>query len=518
LLPYLKKLGFNTLHLLPITPIGQDGRKGDLGSPYAIKNHYEIDPNIIDPFVPFSGEQQLAALIEACHGLEIRVVLEFILRTSAKDADWVKVHPKWYYWIKEEVKNFEAPTFPKDDLIKIKKIPLGKGKYIPPPENYQKIFTSPPKTNSIKGDEYYTGTSNETKVKIPSAFADWPPDDPQPPWTDVTYLKFYNNPPDKNFNYIAYNTIRFYDPDLDKRENINSELWDKLTDLIPFYQKKYGIDGVMIDMGHALPEAFKNEMIKKARNINPQFAFWDEKFEEDQHSIKEYNAIIGNTWHLAFQRNGLLTILENSEKGHHLNYFACGETHNSPRFGHNNPQRKKQLWLLLNLLPKGMPFLHQGFELNEWIPVNTGLNIRKRLSSKLKNEKLPLFKKTLLNWTSQKNIIPFIEKLNHFRRENSGLFDEKAITQIHQLENKKIVWIKKKRKHKEFIFLFNLHHKNSVSVHLDEIGLTHYQPINIFNSDKHSETSTEIIKLSRSGFFILKSPYPIKKNPTLTKN
>ena len=40
LIPYLQYLGINTIHLLPITEIGKAGRKGDLGSPYAIKNPY----------------------------------------------------------------------------------------------------------------------------------------------------------------------------------------------------------------------------------------------------------------------------------------------------------------------------------------------------------------------------------------------------------------------------------------------------------------------------------------------
>ena len=47
-----------------------------------------------------------------------------------------------------------------------------------------------------------------TRVRIPGAFADWPPDDNQPPWTDVTYLRMYDHP---DFNYMAYNTIRMYD-------------------------------------------------------------------------------------------------------------------------------------------------------------------------------------------------------------------------------------------------------------------------------------------------------------------
>ena len=35
-------MGFDYLYLLPVHPIGKVGRKGDLGSPYAIADYMEI--------------------------------------------------------------------------------------------------------------------------------------------------------------------------------------------------------------------------------------------------------------------------------------------------------------------------------------------------------------------------------------------------------------------------------------------------------------------------------------------
>jgi len=114
-----------------------------------------------------------------------------------------------------------------------------------------------------------------TRVRIPGAFADWPPDDNQPPWTDVTYLRMYDHP---DFNYIAYNTIRMYDVRLARPENAVASLWDSIAGVIPHYQREFGIDGVMIDMGHALPMPLKQRIVSTSREINPDFAFWDENF------------------------------------------------------------------------------------------------------------------------------------------------------------------------------------------------------------------------------------------------
>jgi len=49
LLPYIKKLGANTLYLLPLTEIGTANRKGSLGSPYAIKDPMKLDPKLAEP-------------------------------------------------------------------------------------------------------------------------------------------------------------------------------------------------------------------------------------------------------------------------------------------------------------------------------------------------------------------------------------------------------------------------------------------------------------------------------------
>lgn len=45
-LPRLKNLGIDIIWLMPIYPIGEVNRKGSLGSPYAVKNYTEINPEL----------------------------------------------------------------------------------------------------------------------------------------------------------------------------------------------------------------------------------------------------------------------------------------------------------------------------------------------------------------------------------------------------------------------------------------------------------------------------------------
>lgn len=443
LLPYLKQLGVNTLHLLPITQIGVAGRKGDLGSPYAIKNPMKIDPLLADPIVDCPVDEQFSAFVEAAHRMGMRVVQEFIFRTVSIDSDWIATHPEWFYWIKNS-KNYGPPEFPAEDLKIIKQIPFGKGKHLPPPESYRKIFTLPP-----------TRKSND--LTVASAFADWPPDDLQPPWTDVTYLRLYDYDyhASNNFNYIAYNTIRYYDPELARPENRNLAAWEAISEIIPHYQKKFGIDGAMIDMGHALPNELKKMIIRKARKNNPDFAFWDENFENTIQTKNEgYNAVIGGSWYNITKRNGFRKEILSANKKRPLPYFGTAETHNSPRYGFRKKNKKLASWILFNLLPQTIPFLHNGFELNEKLPVNTGLNFSKKDHEDLREAPLPLFWKNALNWETKSGIISEIIFLQGIKNKYPWIFDKGNISFI-QSDNKRVCGFYKNHKNKELIVLFN---------------------------------------------------------------
>ena len=51
-LPRLKDLGVDILWLMPIHPIGLKNRKGTLGSPYAVRDYYGVNPEFGTPGGP----------------------------------------------------------------------------------------------------------------------------------------------------------------------------------------------------------------------------------------------------------------------------------------------------------------------------------------------------------------------------------------------------------------------------------------------------------------------------------
>jgi starch synthase (maltosyl-transferring) len=435
MLPYIKRLGANTVHLLPITSIGHDGNKGTLGSPYAIRNPYQIDENLSEPSLGLDVDTEFRAFVEAAHRLGLRVVVEFVFRTAAKDGDWVKEHPEWMYWIKEGVAQrapnetdegkYGSPVFTREELDRIHGDVNG-GRFdnlIPPHQVYRDFFTAPPRPETVrKEDGRYIGVLDDgTRVKIPGAFADWPPDDTQPPWNDVTYLRLYTHP---DFNYIGYNTIRMYDRRLTQAPYVNRPLWDKIVGIVPHYQQDFQIDGVMIDMGHALPMELKAEMVTKARSLDPDFAFWDENFSITQKSRDEgYNAVFGYCWvdqHHPDRMKNLARKL--AHEGFPIPFFATPESHNTPRAAARPGHLTYARWtIVVNSFLPAVPFLHSGFELAERYPINTGLDFTKEDLKRLPSEKLPLFSEYAYNWLNVDQFAHLISMVMAIRKKHRGI-------------------------------------------------------------------------------------------------
>ena len=232
----------------------------------------------------------------------------------------------------------------------------------------------------------------------------------------------YNYPYDKeeNYNYIAYNTIRYYDPEFAKPENANKPLWTMIKNIIPHYQQEFGIDGVMIDMGHALPSELKQDMLQLARENDPDFAFISEDFSVTKTPRDEgYNAVVGHTWVVQYED---LQKIINGAKEAPINFWGAPETHDTPRVAQKaGIEFSKLVWVLYNFLPNIIPYLHGGFELGETLPINTGLNFTQGELDYYKDKKLPLFYKSSYNWLNEDNIIEFIKKIAQIREKYRDL-------------------------------------------------------------------------------------------------
>ncbi len=85
----LQALGVDILWLMPIYPIGEERRKGTLGSYYSIRDYGAVNPE-------FGTFDEFRALVEAAHGTGMRVILDWVPNHTSRDAVWVAEHPEWY--------------------------------------------------------------------------------------------------------------------------------------------------------------------------------------------------------------------------------------------------------------------------------------------------------------------------------------------------------------------------------------------------------------------------------------
>lgn len=80
----LKALGVNILWLMPIHPIGQEKKKGTIGSPYAVRDYYGINPD-------YGSKEDFKKLISEAHRRGMKVIIDIV----ANHTSWDSVMMKW---------------------------------------------------------------------------------------------------------------------------------------------------------------------------------------------------------------------------------------------------------------------------------------------------------------------------------------------------------------------------------------------------------------------------------------
>jgi glycosidase len=84
----LQQLGVNILWLMPIHPMGKLRSKGTLGSPYAVRDFYAIDP-------AYGTAEDLHRLVSEAHKRNLKVIIDIVANHTAWDSVMM-AHPDWY--------------------------------------------------------------------------------------------------------------------------------------------------------------------------------------------------------------------------------------------------------------------------------------------------------------------------------------------------------------------------------------------------------------------------------------
>lgn len=88
-LPRLQKMGVKILWFMPIYPISREKSLGSLGSYYSIADYQDINPE-------FGTKEDFKQLVDRCHELGFKVILDWVANHTGWDNSWIRQHPEWY--------------------------------------------------------------------------------------------------------------------------------------------------------------------------------------------------------------------------------------------------------------------------------------------------------------------------------------------------------------------------------------------------------------------------------------
>lgn len=85
----LKDMGVTTLWFMPVHPISETNRVGELGSYYSVTDYRAVNPE-------FGTEEDFAALVEMAHEMGFHVLMDWVGNHTGWDCAWIAEHPDWY--------------------------------------------------------------------------------------------------------------------------------------------------------------------------------------------------------------------------------------------------------------------------------------------------------------------------------------------------------------------------------------------------------------------------------------
>ena len=88
-LPRIKDMGIDIVWLMPITPISQLNKKGNLGSYYACSSYTKINPE-------FGTTSDFKDLVDTAHTLGMKVIIDWVANHTGSQHEWMQENPSWF--------------------------------------------------------------------------------------------------------------------------------------------------------------------------------------------------------------------------------------------------------------------------------------------------------------------------------------------------------------------------------------------------------------------------------------
>ncbi|MCS7063049.1 MAG: alpha-amylase family glycosyl hydrolase [Methylacidiphilales bacterium] len=292
----LKQMGFNTIWLTGViqqatatdySEIGQpaddvDLLKGLAGSPYAIRDYFDVCPDYAQN--PKNRLEEFKALVNRLHQHDMKALIDFVPNHVARSY-YSDVAPEHNFGTKGRGgQGDDRSVFfdPNNNFFYLEPNQDGPPLKLPTcdPPNGNPISPTC-KIPGIKCDGLFEGEMDHGKVTGNNQ-ATWRPD--LGSWYETIKLNY-------GFHFLKTD-IREY-PHGQHPDRPIPDTWRKMDAVIAHWQK-LGVDGFRCDMAHMVPPEFWRWLIDRARERNPHVIFIAEAYNDDPAKVPSGNPLVAS--------------------------------------------------------------------------------------------------------------------------------------------------------------------------------------------------------------------------------
>lgn len=241
--------------------------KGIAGSPYAIKDYFDVCPDYADD--PARRLEEFEALCERMHAAGLKVVIDFVpnhvARSYASD-----IHPELAFGVRDNKSVYFDPDnnfFYLTGEVAEGGAPL-------------RLPTVDPGTGEIinetarlagNADGYYMPEKVHGRV-TGNNVASWRPSNGD--WYETVKLNY-------GFDFLNRDRAPDYPSAVTPKHRMRPpDTWKKMDAVIAYWQE-LGVDGFRVDMAHMVPPEFWKWLIHRARERNAEVFFYAEAYNDD---------------------------------------------------------------------------------------------------------------------------------------------------------------------------------------------------------------------------------------------
>jgi glycosidase len=245
--------------------------KGVAGSPYAIRDYFDVSPDYADD--PSKRREEFKALIERAHAQGMKVLIDFVPNHVARSHQST-VRPELSFGADDDRDEFFDP---KNNFYYLTRDAKAEGDGPPlrlPTVDGEGQPTSPTVVAVGGGDGLFEGEKDFGRV-TGNNIVSWSP--AQNTWYETVKLNY-----GYNFAEPGKDARRY--PHAGKSDLPVPDTWKKMDEIIAYWQET-GVDGFRADMAHMVPPEFWRWLIERSRGRQPDVYWMAEAYDTDPSGV-----------------------------------------------------------------------------------------------------------------------------------------------------------------------------------------------------------------------------------------